>query len=89
MVPARAAPVIVSPDLRVKRARCQAETPLIVLCRFPGPPLNLAQWFGINSRVAYKFALDYNDFAIFVVDDYRVDLFIVRAIRNILSRFLR
>jgi hypothetical protein len=25
---------------RPQRARCQAETPLIALCRFPGPPLN-------------------------------------------------
>src|SRR3990172_1545212 len=30
---------IVSPDSRAKLARRQAEIPLIVLCRFPGPAL--------------------------------------------------
>jgi hypothetical protein len=31
--------LMVSPDSRAQRARCQAEIPLIVLCRFPGPAL--------------------------------------------------
>jgi hypothetical protein len=31
--------LIVSPDCWAQRARCQAETPLIVLCRFPQPAL--------------------------------------------------
>ena len=35
----RARLFMVSPDSRAQRARCQAETPLIVLCRFPGPAL--------------------------------------------------
>ena len=44
--------------IRIERARCQAETPLIVLCRFPGPALNRnqcasAQEFG--RRVLGKF----------------------------------
>src|SRR6266568_7083949 len=31
--------VMVSPDSLAQRARCQAETPPIVLCRFPKPAL--------------------------------------------------
>src|SRR6266568_3801846 len=31
--------VMVSPDSLAQRARCQAETPPIVLCRFPKPVL--------------------------------------------------
>jgi hypothetical protein len=36
----RARLLIVSPDSRANLARRQAETPLIALCRFPGPALN-------------------------------------------------
>src|SRR5258706_7018180 len=36
----RARLLMVSPDSRAYRARRQAETPLSVLCRFPGPALN-------------------------------------------------
>src|ERR1700704_353057 len=35
----RARLLMVSPDSRAYRARRQAETPLSVLCRFPGPAL--------------------------------------------------
>ena len=35
--------LIVSPDSRAQRARCQAETPLIVLCRFPRTTLSSDQ----------------------------------------------
>jgi hypothetical protein len=31
--------VMVTPDSQAQRARCQAETPLIALCRFPEPAL--------------------------------------------------
>jgi hypothetical protein len=31
--------LIVAPDSQAQRARCQAETPLIALCRIPGPAL--------------------------------------------------
>src|SRR3974377_571376 len=37
----RARLLIVSPDSRANLARRQAETPLIALCRFPGPALIL------------------------------------------------
>ena len=36
----RARLLIVSPDSRAQLARCQAETPLIVLSRFPEPALS-------------------------------------------------
>jgi hypothetical protein len=32
---------MVSPDPQANLARRQAETPLIALCRFPGPALNI------------------------------------------------
>src|SRR5580704_7102235 len=50
----RARLVIISPDSRAQRARCQAETPLIVLCRFPRPALTSPRFFEI-SREWYSF----------------------------------
>ncbi|MBX9661565.1 MAG: hypothetical protein K2X00_23645 [Nitrospiraceae bacterium] len=46
---------MVSPDSRAQRARRQTETPLIVLCGFPGPALSAAggvQRAGFERMVA-------------------------------------
>ena len=40
--------LIVAPDSQAQRARCQAETPLIALCRIPGPALSVAASRGIT-----------------------------------------
>src|SRR5215472_9609436 len=36
--------LMLSPDSRANLARCQAEAPLIALCRFPKPALHLDHW---------------------------------------------
>jgi hypothetical protein len=39
-----------------QRASCQAETPLIVLCRFPGPALSITGGHGDENYLAPQFA---------------------------------
>jgi hypothetical protein len=46
---------MVSPDSRAQRARSQAETPLIVLCRFPGPALFITLAIFVALGALYLF----------------------------------
>src|SRR5215467_5917257 len=72
--------LMLSPDSRANLARCQAEAPLIALCRFPKPALiallllvstSIVGWSGISF--AYR-PFDSTDAAVADVGQLEVDL---------------
>jgi hypothetical protein len=52
--------LMLSPDSRANLARCQAEAPLIALCRFPKPALFQIIGLFDNSADAQSYAEDYS-----------------------------